>query len=376
MDFKYAIHPKHYNIGRLEKFYTDMAAKGWHLHKHGQIFSEFIKGQPMDMKYRVEVLNPTKAGWLTMSEEQKAVFEDCGWEYVDGISYISVLRAPADSDTEEFYIDPAHQAETLQGLRRLVKSNAMYWPLYILFLCIVHIFSSVDIMAYAHLTWLKEPAIIIGAAVIILGYTVDGIVGTVQINKLYKQLKRGEPVDHSPNKNGRKFAIIVFSVIVLGIIMMFTSAVLQPNEQISDGSNGGYITLTDLGVDICTTDGSHTRYVNYSHMKSPFCDYWSTDEEISRVNEWLPVVEIEQQVYLLKNKKHTEKTAKALMNTADLGESEENFKELYVSGFDKVYLYSDKEIVVVKDNYVGIFSGDFAEDSRNVLFIILREKWA
>ncbi len=310
-----------------------------------------------------------------MSEEQKAVFEDCGWEYVDGISYISVLRAPADSDTEEFYIDPAQQAETLQGLRSLVKHDAIFWPLYLLFLCIIRIFGGVDIMAHAHLTWIKMPAIIIGAAVIILGFTVDGIIGTVQINKLYKQLKHGVPVDHSPQKNGRKNAITVFSVIVLGIIMMYIPAVLQPDEQMSDGSDGGYVTLADLGVDICTTDGSHTGYVNYSHIKSPFCDYWLTDEEIHRVNEREPVAEIEQQVYLLKNKKHTEKTAKALMNTADLGESEENFKELSVSGFDKVYLYSDKEIVVAKDNYVGIFCGDFAEDSRNVLFTVLSEKW-
>ncbi len=74
MDFKYAIHPKHYNIGRIEKFYTDMAAKGWHLHKHGQIFSEFIKGQPMDMKYRVEVLNPKKSRMADYERRTKGSF--------------------------------------------------------------------------------------------------------------------------------------------------------------------------------------------------------------------------------------------------------------------------------------------------------------
>ena len=63
------------------------------------------------------------------------------------------------------------------------------------------------------------------------------------------------------------------------------------------------------------------------------------------------------------------------MNTADFGKKEENFREMSVDGFDKVYIYSDKEIIIAKDNYVGIFASDFTETTKNILFKVLIEKW-
>ena len=41
MEKKYAFHPKDYEIGETEQFYTDMAAKGWRLTKRGAILSRF-----------------------------------------------------------------------------------------------------------------------------------------------------------------------------------------------------------------------------------------------------------------------------------------------------------------------------------------------
>ena len=38
---KYAIHPMDYAIGENEKFYSDMAARGWFLRKRGVRFSRF-----------------------------------------------------------------------------------------------------------------------------------------------------------------------------------------------------------------------------------------------------------------------------------------------------------------------------------------------
>ena len=375
MDYKYAIHPKHYNIGQIEKFYTEMAAKGWHLHKHGQTFSEFIKGEPKDMKYRVEVLNPKKAGWLTMSDEQKAVFEDCGWEYVDGISYISILRAPADSDTEEFYIDPAHQAETLQGLRSLVKHNISFIPTYFLSCCIVWFFRGINLTASAHLIWLESPFLIIGFVTGSLALISDSIIGTIRLNKLYKQMERGIPIDHSPKSNGRTYAITIYAVVALCAVMML-SPLIRPRQEYPQTSDSEFVTLADLGINaISNEDIRYIKSTGYSYRKSLFCDYWYVTMDITPDGEAKSIAEIEQQIFLLKNKKHIDKTIKSLMNTADFGKKEENFREMSVDGFDKVYIYSDKEIIIAKDNYVGIFASDFTETTKNILFKVLIEKW-
>lgn len=35
MNRRYGLHPKNFAIGETEKYYTDMASKGWHLVKRG-----------------------------------------------------------------------------------------------------------------------------------------------------------------------------------------------------------------------------------------------------------------------------------------------------------------------------------------------------
>ena len=70
---------------------------------------------------------------FVLPEEQVAVYEDCGWEYVWGHGFIHIFRAPADSDTEEFYLDPAQQATTLKKLRKDIFFRARWIPFYLFF---------------------------------------------------------------------------------------------------------------------------------------------------------------------------------------------------------------------------------------------------
>ena len=118
MKRKFTFHPKDYAIGQIEKYYSDMAAKGWHLEYRNIFTSSFLQGEPKDMKYRVEVASPKAFDSTRLPEEQVAVYEDCGWEYVDCSGFIHVFRAPEGSDAPEFYLEPEQQAATLKGLRK------------------------------------------------------------------------------------------------------------------------------------------------------------------------------------------------------------------------------------------------------------------
>lgn len=82
MNRKYAVHPGAYELGENEKFYSDMEAKGWRLKKRGAYLSRFERTAPSSARYRVEVFQPDAWAAKDLPEEQKAVFEDCGWEYV------------------------------------------------------------------------------------------------------------------------------------------------------------------------------------------------------------------------------------------------------------------------------------------------------
>lgn len=375
MNFKYALHPKDYAIGQIEKFYTDMAAKGWHLKKHGLWFSEFVQDEPADMKYRVEVLQPKgdKFEVLTMSDEQKAVFEDCGWEYVDGHGYISVLRAPADSDTEEFYIDPAQHADTLKVLRKNMKGNILYWPVYIVIWLLMNMMMGENMPAQLHLLWLESPQSLLSVLAIVLAFSIDSIVGMYHLNKLYKQMKNGIPLDHSPKKLGRLPAIIKFATIALSFIILW-SPFANKNELVPLVSDGGYVTLAELGFDVPTGDRSWLHSSGLAHRKSIFCDFWRATEDID-TEESENLIWLKQDVFKLKNEDKAEKTAKALMNTSTFAQYEGNFKEMEFNGLEKVYYNQDLELVVINNGYVGYFTSIFTEESRTALLVKLSEKW-
>ena len=104
MNRRYGLHPKNFAIGETEKYYTDMASKGWHLVKRGITFSRFEKAEPRQMRYRIEVVTPSLLEDGHLPEEQVAVYGDCGWEYVASRGFLHVFRAPEGSDAPEFYL--------------------------------------------------------------------------------------------------------------------------------------------------------------------------------------------------------------------------------------------------------------------------------
>ena len=373
MSIKTTLHPKDYAIGETEKFYTEMAAKGWHLKRHGAWLSDFEQGEPMDMKYRVEVLVPKGIGIIKMPDEQKAVFEDCGWEYVDGHGYISVFRAPADSETEEFYIDPAQQADTLKSLRKQMLTDIIYFPLYIIVTLLIKMLMGENMPAQLHLIWIKAPQFLISIGVIAVAFSFDGLVGAYHINKLYKQMKNGIPLDHSPKKTMRLPAAIKYTAILLGFAVMYAST-FEENIPMPLTSDGGYVTLYDLGVDVPTGNQSWLRSIGFSKTKSVFCDYWYVKEEVNNTDFEI-LTWMYQDVFQFKNENKALKTAKALMNTSTFAQAEDNFEEIEFAGLDKVYYNQDLELIVINNEYVGYFRSIFTEESRNTLLEVLRDKW-
>ena len=125
MNWRHGIHPNNYAIGETEKYYSDMSEKGWELVKCGITLSRFQKTEPKKMRYRVEVVNLTSLEDGHLPEEQIAVYEDCGWEYVISRGYLHIFRAPEGNDAPEFYLEPEQQAATLKGLRKQYRSSLM-----------------------------------------------------------------------------------------------------------------------------------------------------------------------------------------------------------------------------------------------------------
>ena len=58
MKRKYTFHPEEYAVGENEKYYADMARRGWILEKRGSVLSRFRRDEPQKLKYRIELSSP------------------------------------------------------------------------------------------------------------------------------------------------------------------------------------------------------------------------------------------------------------------------------------------------------------------------------
>lgn len=374
MKRKFTFHPKDYAIGQIEKYYSDMAAKGWHL-EHRNIFtSSFLQGEPKDMKYRVEVASPKAFDSTRLPEEQVAVYEDCGWEYVWGHGFIHIFRAPADSDTEEFYLDPAQQADTLKALRKQALGNILYWPVWIIIFTVMNFFTGQNMPAETYLMWLQTPQAVLGILAIMIAFTLGSTIDAYNINKLYKQMKAGIPLDHSPKKTGILPTVLKYCVIILGFAALW-SPYFSPDIPMPEINEGGYVTLAELGIEIPTGNRSYLHSVGYSHKENFLCKYWYVSEDVDK-EEFDPLIWLTQDVYKLKNEEKALKTANALMNTSTFARSKSVFKKMDFKGLDTVYYNKDLELVVINDSYVGYFRSIFTPESRDALLTVLSEKWA
>lgn len=104
----YKLRPSDYwRIGEHESWFADMAAKGFQLKKMGLQFVQFIKGEPKEMKYRMDVSINKK-----ISPELIQMYAESGWDYVTSNNFFHVFSSPVELNAPELHTDPAEQSYT------------------------------------------------------------------------------------------------------------------------------------------------------------------------------------------------------------------------------------------------------------------------
>ncbi len=364
MKYKYSFHPKRYRIGQMEKFYGDMAAKGFHLVKRGIWLSKFETGEPEDMKYRVEIVCNNKSFTADeMPAEQLAVYEDCGWEFVDKDVFVYIFRASQNSDTEEFYTTPQQQADTLKGMRNHLLMSAMQIPVTIIFFILLNIMSGENIGAQFYLAWIAHTYEMCALLGLVLLTIADSAVGTMHLSLLYRKMKKGIPLDHAPAASPLSGVPVigVLWIIAFAFILKtyFTPAARQPID-----NNSFYPTLADLGFESASNRDSYCVIT-----QSPYGVHRDVKE--SGGSHW-----IFRDVYILENPEHAEKTAVCLMDTATFAKDRSKFNEIKSDRLDKAWIAGDLECIAIKGNKVACITTIMDEegDKEKVLSAI-GEKW-
>ena len=117
-----------WRIGETESWLTDMAAQGLHLHSLGLVFAKFERGEPANIRYRIDFSYCEQSTY----EDQLELYNESGWEHVCDSGEMRVFQSPKELNAPEIHTDPAEQAYTLRKLsRRLLESSLITTALFI-----------------------------------------------------------------------------------------------------------------------------------------------------------------------------------------------------------------------------------------------------
>lgn len=331
MKHKVLFHPEDYRIGENERFYTDMAARGWRLLSRGRSLSRFEQAAPSDEVYRVEI------DYNDFDDERLAVYADCGWEFVTKRNYVNVLRASAGAEPPELYPDPREQAETVRQMRRRdLAANLILLPVTALFLAAVLSLGGGcrDVGDNMLKTVILAPgiaALLLGSLLYALGISIEG---GIRVRALYRRLKRGEPLDHTPKKRPmiHKWIYLVTVLLCVGV----TAAQLAALDRgdLPEESGGAYIMLDDLGFHGERFALFHSAGENrLERAWSPLAEVVQTRECVREGEDW---VSLDQEIYRLRAEFLAEPFADVLIRDSVFSRDPSEYEDIAVPGWNRV----------------------------------------
>jgi len=197
----------YWRIGEHESWFSDLAAKGLHLKKMGIHFARFEKGQPKNMRYRIEVSLKKR-----IASEQIEIYEESGWEYVTSYQSFHVFASPCNSDAPELHTDPAEQSFTLKELDKKLTMNATIATLGMIVL-IGMMFAIWFLDGTPTFVMVEGGVMQQSILSIFLGYfAYTSLQAAISIRRLRKDLKEGKPINHHApwKKHYRLHSMIAF----------------------------------------------------------------------------------------------------------------------------------------------------------------------
>lgn len=204
----------YWRIGEHESWFTDMAAQGLHLKKTGAQFARFEKGEPKKTRYRIEVTEDK------LTEEQKTLYREYGWEFVTKFGKFNVFSSPEDLAASELHTDAAEQSYTLKALDESYRASAiMIFVAVIVIIAMTLLTFFITNTTFLYLAegyFLNEWFIVL----INLYNLFNSWQASRSISILRKSLQEGKPINHHARWQKNQ----LFRHIVAGVFLIMASA--------------------------------------------------------------------------------------------------------------------------------------------------------
>lgn len=124
-------------VTQREDYYERMAARGLFVRRCGGIVTSFERGEPQRRLYRLDASQERNT---EPPEEQRRLYESCGWTFVCKSDWFNLYTA--QPGTEELHTDGEWQSETLRPMRRSLRNDLIAKALYAVFCVVLFLVSS------------------------------------------------------------------------------------------------------------------------------------------------------------------------------------------------------------------------------------------
>jgi hypothetical protein len=213
-----------------------MAKKGLYLKSIGSPFAYFEKGESINMRYRIDVLEKEP------EEEQLEIYRLAGWEYVCHQKEFYVFCSPVTSNAPEIHTDPVEQAFTLIKANKQMKLS-LFITVLLFFVSIISFYIYLQREKYLVLSLIKGELVQLLVILIFLSINlVDSLRRYFSLSMLKKNLSLGIPLNHHLNSRLHRFWIVIPFITVCAYLFFIVTVAFSkgyksyPLPQINDAS--------------------------------------------------------------------------------------------------------------------------------------------
>lgn len=346
----------YWRIGEHESWFSDMSAKGLHLHKMGTHFAHFKKGEPKRMEYRIEV---TKSKGI--SDEQVKMYEESGWDYVTSYQLFHVFSSLEEDHAPELHTDPMEQSFTLNQLNnRLILALI---AIVLGFALLVGMLAAFWFLGRTPVLRLVEGLVIqqIIASFLIFYLLYFTTRAMISIHALRRNLKEGKSINHHApwNKSLRKstaFSILFLFVSLMSALLPFYQIYKMDTWTLPEDDSGlPFVRLADIERNPKLVRDSY--YIDNTDFANRYSFNWSVIAPEQYVTNESGIIEelkwqdesgiyaprLSTEVYKLRLNSLVKPLISDLIKWHSFGDESEPFVEIKHPDFDQLIVHEDAE---------------------------------
>lgn len=239
------------DIPAIQNWLEDMAEKGLFFKECGVFFAKFEKGEPKDMRYRLDFCDVVVCD---IPEEKKELYERSGWNVVGDFKNDCVVICTDDPDAPEIYTD-------CELLAKPLKSIISKYRIYLAALCVMlltalaHCGLPNAVRVIRFLGYIPKPffAAVLILLALLIGEIIFRAARLIKLKAMARRIKNGADI---PNGEKGGFSRAVGKVLIplaIPIIVAWAAFVLLPDSavnsdaEITDFSALPFPTCEDLG---------------------------------------------------------------------------------------------------------------------------------